>query len=87
MSENDATRESERDMNASDKGTQGEGSATTTSAKRAWSTPRIVGTQQAFEHAILACNGVVNRTPPLPPINAIHVNSEGQCTNAATAFS
>lgn len=26
-------------------------------AKRPWRTPAIVGTAQAFEHAILACNG------------------------------
>ncbi len=26
-------------------------------AKRPWRTPAIVGTLQAFEHAILACNG------------------------------
>lgn len=48
--------------------------------KRPWSAPRVVSVQAAFEHSILACNGVVGRS------SAARV-PKGSCTSLGTAES
>lgn len=48
--------------------------------KRAWSPPRIVSTQAAFEHAILACTGAIGLTRPSR-------QPKGACTTGGIANS
>ncbi len=48
--------------------------------KRPWSAPRVVTVQAAFEHSILACNGVTGRS-------SANRQPKGSCAGGGTALS